>query len=254
MYIDGITLTAGSSISEDVLNQSDVVTSLPGTVTNGRIVKLTQQDGANAPGLYMGVTGVWVAQADNIDEKIQTAVDAAVAGIDVSAKADLSYVNTQLASKADASATTSALASKADSSTVTSGLAAKADSSSVTALQFADVAMNVVGKPDLGAIVLQLVTPRAITIPASFTGSKAVAAVASTSSAVFTIKRWNTAYSSSTTLGTITFSAGNKVGVIAQSGSGTMPFAVGETLEITAPSPQDSTLASIAITIASALG
>lgn len=237
MLIDGITLTAGSAINEDVLNQSDVVTSLPGTVTNDRIIKLTQQDGANDPGIYKGVAGVWVAQADNIDERIQMSVDAAVAGIDVSSKADISYVDAQIATRAS-----------------TASLSSKADTSSVTALQFADIAMNVVNKPDLGAIVLQLVTPRAITIPADFTGSKAVAAVASTSSAVFTIKRWNAAYSSSTTLGTITFSASDKVGVFAQNGSGSMAVAVGETLEITAPSPQDSTLASIAITLASTLG
>lgn len=209
MLIDGIKLPLTAEIVDTVTTTADRVNTLPGTVTNGRVIELLVQDGANAPGIYEGIGGVWVAQADSITEKL-TAVEDTVT--------DVETLNT-----------------------------------TVSGLQFYDVAGNISGKPDASASVLKLVSPRAFTIPAGFTSSYAVCATASNASASFTIKRWNTAHTSATTLGNINFVSGNKIGSVVQSGSGSMPFVAGETLEIVAPSSQDTTLADIAFVISSTL-
>lgn len=206
MLIDGIRVPLGADISDTVINTSDRVTTLPGTVTNGRYIELTQQDGIHTVGIYKGVSGSWVLQDDTMNEKFTT-------------------VNTNVTNVTN----------------------------TVTTVSFYDIAGNIAGKPDASVSVIQLVTPRAYDIPASFSGAKAICSTASTSSAVFTIKRWNSAHSSATTLGTISFSAGNKVGVFNQSGSGVMSFAVGETLDIVSPGSVDSTLADIAFVISSTL-
>lgn len=204
MLIDGIKIPVSASITDTVTSASDRVTSLPGTVTENRVIELTQQDGANNPGIYKGVADAWVLQDDTLDEKIlsiETSVDTL--------------------------------------------------STTVTSVTFYDIAGNTIGIPEESVSVLRMVTPRTFTIPATFTGSRAVCATASTASAVFTIKKWNTSHTSSTTLGTITFAAGQKIGTFSQNGAGDMIISTGETLELVAPTTADSTLADIAYVISS---
>jgi len=204
MLIDGIKIPVSATISDTVTNASDRVTALPGSVTENRVIELTQQDGANGPGIYKGISGSWVLQDDSLDEKITT-----------------------IESSVDALSTT------------------------VTTVTFYDIAGNIIGKPDSGASVFMMVTPRNFTIPATFDNCKAVCATAATDASVFTIKKWNTSHTSSTTLGTITFATGQKIGTFSQVGSGDMAVSSGETLEIVAPVTVDSTLADIAYVISS---
>lgn len=77
MLIDGIDLPKSSSFRDVVTISIDRVTALPGTVTNDRVIQLTQQDGGNVPGIYKGVAGVWVLQNDTLDEKF-AAIDASL--------------------------------------------------------------------------------------------------------------------------------------------------------------------------------
>lgn len=183
MLIDGIRVPVTADISDTVTSNTDRVTTLPGTVTNGRTVELLEQDGSNGPGIYKGVSGSWVLQG--------------------------------------------------------------------ASLSFYDIAGNVIGKPDASTSVLQLVAPRAFTIPSTFSGSYAICTTASTNSAAFTIRKWNTAHTSSTTLGTIVFTSSSKVGTFAQSGSGNMVVSAGETLDVVSPVSTDTTLADIAFVISS---
>lgn len=204
MLIDGIKIPVSASITDTVTNASDRVTTLPGTVTENRLIELTQQDGANVPGIYKGISGVWTLQDDTLDEKITT-----------------------IETSVDTLSTT------------------------VTTVTFYDIAGNIIGIPESGVSVLMMVTPRNFTIPATFTNSKAVCATTATSTSVFTIKKWNTSHTSSSTLGTITFTTGQKIGTFAQNGAGDMMISSGETLEIVAPATADSTLADIAYVISS---
>ncbi len=59
MKADGIQLEAGSSIERIVLDTSRRHVVLPEVVVNGSIIELSEQDGDNAPGNYIGVAGVW---------------------------------------------------------------------------------------------------------------------------------------------------------------------------------------------------
>lgn len=209
MLIDGIRLPLTADIKDTVTDQDDRVTTLPGTVTNDRVIELLEQDGANAPGIYKGVGGVWVAQADSVTEKLDAVEDTVT---------DVGLLNT-----------------------------------AVNDLQFYDIAGNISGKPDASASVLKLITPRSFNIAADFVGSYVACETASTAVATFTIKRWNAAHTSTTTLGTFAFAIGAKVGTFTQNGSGIMSIAAGETLEIVAPGSQDSTLANIAYVISATL-
>lgn len=77
MIIDGIDLPKSSALRDVVTISIDRVTTLPGTVTNDRVVQLTQQDGGNVPGIYKGISGSWVLQNDTLDEKF-AAIDASL--------------------------------------------------------------------------------------------------------------------------------------------------------------------------------
>lgn len=197
-----VVMESTDEIKDTVISTNDRVNSLPVSVTNDRIIELLQQDGASAPGVYKGVGGTWVAQADSVTEKLASA-DAAVVA--------------------------------------------------VSALQFYDIAGNISGKPDASASVLKIVTPRIFNIPSGFDGSQVVCSTIATDTTTFTIKRWNVQHSAATVLGTIVFNNSSNVGSFSQTGSGVMAFAVGETLEIVAPSSQDATLADIAYVISATL-
>ena len=57
MLIDGVEIPAGAEIVKTVPDNKG--TTLPGTVTNGSYFELTAVDGANQPGIYLGVSDVW---------------------------------------------------------------------------------------------------------------------------------------------------------------------------------------------------
>lgn len=96
------------------------------------------------------------------------------------------------------------------------------------------------GKPTAGATVFLMQMTEALTIPQGGAGSKATSVTAATGSAVFNI------YQNATVIGTITFNA-STAGVFAVANAVTL--ATGDTLKITAPNPQNSTLADIAFNI-----
>lgn len=96
------------------------------------------------------------------------------------------------------------------------------------------------GKPTAGATVFLMQMTESLTIPQGGAGSKATAAIASTSSATFNI------YKNATVIGTIVFNA-STTGVFTVAEAVT--FAVGDILKIIAPNPQNSTLADIAFNL-----
>lgn len=102
-----------------------------------------------------------------------------------------------------------------------------------------DVAINFVGLTVSGE-KMRIKIVRAVTLPASLTGSSADAGTAATASTVFTLKQ------NTTGIGTITFAAGATTGTF--SFTSAVTFAAGDTFEIDAPATADTTLADIAFT------
>lgn len=92
--------------------------------------------------------------------------------------------------------------------------------------------------------ILKHVFARAVTFAANFAGCQLHAGTAATASAVYTIKK------NGTTVGTITVAASGTTGTFASSGGSAVNFAIGDTMEIITPTPQDTTLASASITMA----
>lgn len=72
MLIDGIELPATASITKSVSGNSGAT--LPGTVTNDAYFELTAQDGANIPGIYKGIGGVWTFVSGTEEESYDLAV------------------------------------------------------------------------------------------------------------------------------------------------------------------------------------
>lgn len=91
-----------------------------------------------------------------------------------------------------------------------------------------------VGKPDAGKKVFSLPLTRNLTLPANCAGSKARVSVTATATAVFSIKK------NGFEIGTITWGAGVAIGAF---DSLETEFSINDILEITAPDPQDATLA-----------
>lgn len=89
-------------------------------------------------------------------------------------------------------------------------------------------------------IMLKVKLPRAVSFPASFSGSTvAPADVPATGSTVFSIKK------NGTEIGTLTYGAGSNVGTFYSVGA--WSFAIGDVLTIVAPSVPDATLSGIAV-------
>jgi len=92
-------------------------------------------------------------------------------------------------------------------------------------------------------VLLKIVFARTVSFPSAFAGSQAHAGTLATGTAVLTVKK------NGTSVGAITFSAGNAVGAFSTSG-GAVSFAAGDYLEIVAPASADVTLAGVAISLA----
>ena len=103
-----------------------------------------------------------------------------------------------------------------------------------------DIGFFVAGIPLDAEVVGYLVATRAFRIPASGTGSRAKAATASTGNVVFTLKKNGTSF------GTVRFNiSATATFTIATATS----FAAGDVLTIEAPSPADTTLATVGINL-----
>lgn len=97
------------------------------------------------------------------------------------------------------------------------------------------------GQPTAGALVFAFQFASAVTLPASLTGSYAKAGTASTGTATFALLKNGVGIGSivftASAAGTFTFAAA-------------VSFAAGDELTITAPNPQDATLANVRFTLA----
>jgi hypothetical protein len=107
---------------------------------------------------------------------------------------------------------------------------------------YAEVAQHFVGKPTSSQVVFRFAAARAGTI----TGGAAVAAVAATASAVFSVKvngsgKWN-----------ITFGAGQTVGVFTMSSEGA--FVADDVITIVGPASADATLENLGLTLTYSVG
>ena len=98
-----------------------------------------------------------------------------------------------------------------------------------------DIAGGISGRPDAGAVLLRLPTPRRINFPIGMTLSRAVLGVAPAAIAVFNVQK------NGVTFGTITFAAASLVGVFAAAVA--VDFAETDILTVVAPAPQDLLLA-----------
>ena len=106
-----------------------------------------------------------------------------------------------------------------------------------------DVSVQVIpGAPADGGTILRHPFSRTVLFPASLTNSQAVAGTAATAESIFSVKKGGVEF------GTITFAISGTVGTFVAASPTT--FVATDVLTITAPSPQDATLADIGITLA----
>lgn len=106
-----------------------------------------------------------------------------------------------------------------------------------------DVVASYVGKPAAGALVLILTHVRAVSFAANFSGSYGTVGTNPTATATYTVKK------NGSSIGTVAISTGG-VFTFATSGGAAQSFAAGDRMTIEAPSPQDTTLADVGITLA----
>lgn len=106
-----------------------------------------------------------------------------------------------------------------------------------------DVGTYCNGKPDAGELLLRFNFVRAVTLPASLSGSRITAATAATAQTDFLLTK------NGSTIATIRFAAAGTVASIVGMASD-VAFAVNDQMAIVAPGSQDATLADIAFTIA----
>jgi hypothetical protein len=104
-----------------------------------------------------------------------------------------------------------------------------------------DLAFDASDRPDSGDTFRRFVFTASVQYNAGMAESRAIALVAATASAVFSIKKNGTQFA------TVTFAAGGTTGTFAC--ATTTTFAPGDVLTLTAPNPRDATLATIAITM-----
>lgn len=108
-----------------------------------------------------------------------------------------------------------------------------------------DTIFSVFDKPTASESVCRFRTSRAFTIAANLTGSIAIAAVAATSSSVFTIKKNGSA------VATITFAAAGTTATFSTQAA--IVFNVGDKMDVVAPAVADATLADIDFSIVATL-
>lgn len=138
MLSDGLTLVGSASIDREVVDASSVVTSLPVTVTNGSVVELSQQDGNNAPGLYLGKDGKWL----EINASVTKAYDIA-SGIVGTPDADATVLNVPMVRNLDFSADFGGSIAKAvTAATAQTIFAIKKNGTDVGTIEFAAAATD----------------------------------------------------------------------------------------------------------------
>lgn len=103
-----------------------------------------------------------------------------------------------------------------------------------------DIAGSCNGKPTASATLTRFETPRAFSLQAALPGSVSDATAAATLAATLLI------FKDAVQIGTITFAAGSKVGVMALTADTT--FAIRNVLTVVAPAAVDATLANITFT------
>lgn len=110
-----------------------------------------------------------------------------------------------------------------------------------------DAYFGMAGRPGGGEVLARIPMVRQVTFPAGMSGSRALAAVASTAGAEFSLRKSTTAGSTGTQFGTVNFSAG----LANASFSVTIDtvFAPGEILIVMAPGSQDATLSDVAFSL-----
>jgi hypothetical protein len=109
-----------------------------------------------------------------------------------------------------------------------------------SALAF-DPQLWIPGKPDAGAVVLNMNARRAFSIPTNMTGSAVGATTAATGSSVFTFKKNGSSF------GTATFAAAGTVATLSVTAT---TFAIGDIFSIEAPGSQDATLEGVRLNFA----
>jgi hypothetical protein len=102
-----------------------------------------------------------------------------------------------------------------------------------------ELALFVSGKPSASEVVFRHDATAAYTLPAGLIGSQGSAGIAATASTVLTIKK------DASTIGTATWAIAGTEPTLAMASDAV--FAVGEVLSVTAPTPQDATLADISL-------
>jgi hypothetical protein len=103
-----------------------------------------------------------------------------------------------------------------------------------------DIGVYFPGQPGAGVTLLQLVAPRAFTLPAGLTGSQGYAGTAPTAQADLDIRK------NGTSIGTITFAAAASTASFSFASEVTL--VAGDRLAVIAPGSQDASLANISIT------
>jgi hypothetical protein len=104
-----------------------------------------------------------------------------------------------------------------------------------------DIACSIANLTANNEDILFFTFARSATLPASATGSQAVAAASATASTTYTIRK------NGASIGTIVWSAAGTVGVF--TGISATNFVAGDVLSITGPATADTTLADIGITL-----
>lgn len=105
-----------------------------------------------------------------------------------------------------------------------------------------DVASTYPGLLGAGDVVLRYPFPRKVEFPTGLTDSRAVAGIAPTGTATFSLRRNNVQ------VGTLTFSGGSTTGSFSMAGP--TLFSPGQVLTVVAPNPANSTLADVGFCLA----
>lgn len=110
-----------------------------------------------------------------------------------------------------------------------------------------DAYFGMPGRPAAAEVLARIPMVRRVTFPAGMSGSRALAAVASTAGAEFSLRKSTSPGSTGTQFGTVNFSAG----LANASFSVTIDtvFEVGDILIVTAPGSQDATLSDVAFSL-----